>query len=427
MDYKEKIKEILKDKTIPEEQRKKLEEILLAAEISNDERIRKELINYFTEGREFLSLCSFGRDEIIAWLEKQESLTTDEEKQGKEDVLWCIKQAKKYAKDENEMGTCWFAEQWLEKQGSKPQGKAALEAIKEENADNANKVEAKQKSEIVKGKWYVCNTPRYTDFVVGKAYYCPKNGMLRPNENEIARYVARDCFRLWSITDAKDGDILSYKNEVFIVKKSVNLNILYYCCYDGEHFIIDSFYSLTIDDINNIRPATKEQRELLFKKMHEAGYEWGAEMKELMKIEDICMYSTENYTDEERKILCKDCNISCKYNPTTWSEEDKIITSAILQLLKGCESENGWNCVYSNDREVFFVDIEKWLKSLKDKFSIHQNNLSADDEINYRILQRIICNSDTSSTLANKLSDWLDSLKNRAIPQPKEWSKEDEE
>ena len=32
---------------------------------------------------------------------------------------------------------------WLERQGEKPQGKTALEAIKEEKVDNANKVESK--------------------------------------------------------------------------------------------------------------------------------------------------------------------------------------------------------------------------------------------------------------------------------------------
>lgn len=56
-------------------------------------------------------------------------------------------------------------------------------------------------TQIEKGKWYVCNTPRYKDFVVGKAYYCPKNGMLKPNENEMARYVAEDCFHLLIIQD----------------------------------------------------------------------------------------------------------------------------------------------------------------------------------------------------------------------------------
>ena len=36
---------------------------------------------------------------------------------------------------------------------------------------------------------------------------------------------------------------------------------------------------------NKSKPATKEQRNLLFQKMREAGYEWDAEKKELIKIE----------------------------------------------------------------------------------------------------------------------------------------------
>ena len=35
-----------------------------------------------------------------------------------------------------------------------------------------------------------------------------------------------------------------------------------------------------------IKPATKEQRDLLFQKMHKDGYEWDAEKKELKKIEN---------------------------------------------------------------------------------------------------------------------------------------------
>ena len=37
---------------------------------SEEEKIRKELIHYFTEGIEFLSLCSVSREQILAWLEK---------------------------------------------------------------------------------------------------------------------------------------------------------------------------------------------------------------------------------------------------------------------------------------------------------------------------------------------------------------------
>lgn len=82
---------------------------------SEDERIRKELIDIVAKSP--ITFAFEDKEKVLAWLEKQKVLTTEEDLQGKEDVLWCIKQAKKYAKNENEMGTCWFAEKWLEKQG----------------------------------------------------------------------------------------------------------------------------------------------------------------------------------------------------------------------------------------------------------------------------------------------------------------------
>ena len=48
-----------------------LEEVFPLLKESKDERIRKEIINYFAKGKEYLSLCSIGKDDILAWLEKQ--------------------------------------------------------------------------------------------------------------------------------------------------------------------------------------------------------------------------------------------------------------------------------------------------------------------------------------------------------------------
>lgn len=48
-----------------------LEEVFPLLKESEDEKIRKEIINYFTKGKEYLSLCSIGKDDILAWLEKQ--------------------------------------------------------------------------------------------------------------------------------------------------------------------------------------------------------------------------------------------------------------------------------------------------------------------------------------------------------------------
>ena len=50
--------------------------------------------------------------------------------------------------------------------------------------------------------------------------------------------------------------------------------------------------------INDLKPATKEQRDLLFAKMKDAGYEWDVEKKELRKID---YNSKQSYEDEAYK------------------------------------------------------------------------------------------------------------------------------
>ena len=39
--------------------------------------------------------------------------------------------------------------------------------------------------------------------------------------------------------------------------------------------------------------------------------------------------------------------------------------AAVLQLITDSEKENCWNCVYCNDKEIYFSDIISWLKSLR--------------------------------------------------------------
>ena len=174
---------------------------------------------------------------------------------------------------------------------------------------HSDKVESK--FEIEKGKWYVCNTSRYTDFIVGKAYYCPKNGMLKPNENEIARYVAKDCFHLWSIADAKDSDILVYNDSIFIFNEIYKNHLIYYGIYEcNKKFHNDKYYSfldLGIINTNNIYPATKEECECLFQKMKEVGYTFDFEKKELKKINSYCQEHCKGYQETGRCFADGDC------------------------------------------------------------------------------------------------------------------------
>ena len=94
--------------------------------------------------------------------------------------------------------------------------------------------------------------------------------------------------RLWTILDAKDGDVLVNGSNIFIFSHISATRAMGYC-----HINLDdrNFY----DDIGRnecfglidavFTPATKEQRETIFKAMAEAGYEWDAEKKELKKID----------------------------------------------------------------------------------------------------------------------------------------------
>lgn len=99
----------------------------------------------------------------------------------------------------------------------------------------------------------------------------------------------QDNYHLWTIQDAKDGDILCTPNDNIFIFKTIDGNkILDYCGLYFNRFFSDSGSpngSSTHYDKCNYRPATKEQRDLLFQKMKEAGYEWDAEKKELRKID----------------------------------------------------------------------------------------------------------------------------------------------
>ena len=157
---------------------------------------------------------------------------------------------------------------------------------------------------------------------------------------EITRqgYVnGNDCFpfsweneiHLWTIQDAKDGDILIDKSgsreNPFIFKetkpsdiKTDMLNplaVFGYCGIGGAGFTKGSGWGDTVNCI--YYPATKEQRDLLFQKIKEAGYEWDAEKKELIKIKDEPVIPKFKVGDiirhKEQGFTCKITAIDTEY------------------------------------------------------------------------------------------------------------------
>jgi len=107
-------------------------------------------------------------------------------------------------------------------------------------------------------------------------------------------WVCDDAIRLWTIQDAKDGDVLAAHECYAIFKEIDRLNIKCYCAYHYMGFN-PTLYKNTLQNKTVFKPATKEQRDQLFAKMREAGYEWDEKKKKLKKIQkhyDISNFHT---------------------------------------------------------------------------------------------------------------------------------------
>lgn len=275
---------------------------------SSDERIRKAILEGLIDCRDApdLGWSNFGGieiDDCIDWLEKQSKEEYSLKSFKDEDVCkfmqYIEKQAKAYEFNlpNRSYDIYAFAKDiliWLENQGEKPQGKSALEAIREEKVDNANKIEPKDYNSIDPyfgkpidnvepkfkvGDWITNGDYTWKVISVDKFDYTLQNQWGEYIEDTI-NYVNK-AFHLWTIQDAKEGDVIVDAYGNICVYKKCNA------------FDWTSYFSLgcnggfrgftTIHENKKVCPATKELRELLSQKMKEAGYKWDAEKKELIK------------------------------------------------------------------------------------------------------------------------------------------------
>ena len=121
---------------------------------------------------------------------------------------------------------------------------------------------------------------------------------------------------LWTIQDAKDGDVLAFSNDTIVIFKDLyNSTSFHSYCH-----IEDGIFDFNKDEVpdwwnsEGFKPATKEQRDILFQKIKEAGYNWNAETKILEKL------------------------VEPKFNPKTLKPFDRVLT-------RDSNSEK-WHCNY---------------------------------------------------------------------------------
>ena len=201
------------------------------------------------------------------------------------------------------------------------------------------------------------------------------------NHNCFPIYI-QDRLHLWTIKDAKDGDVLVASNDSLFIFAKIKDNSAYYyfsLCTNGSKEISDGTHAW--ETANGCHPATKEQRDTLFKAMADTGWEFDFEKKELKKIEqeivensakvsessseekDMCEYKKGFECGKQRVLKYPEDFDLCK--KSVWSEEDEEHTHSLLDRLEGMCKKGS---TFITTRFAVSQDID-WLKSLEERYT----------------------------------------------------------
>ena len=251
---------------------------------SEDERMRRQTIkvlNYYKDEEKSEGRMPTEIDECIAWLERWSKASKVEE---------AMREVEEKAKAFTEAH----------------KGETSEEIIAQMRGEQ--KPTDKIESKFHEGEWLCENEPNnYARFMQiletvnaqGEDRYRISRD-IHKDEDVVEFGFVEKYYHKFDIKDAKDGDVLydNYTNTILIFKSQTCGWIKVYCDYWINK---NKFTGTCSDDYGRVsemdfQPATKEQRDLLFQKMKEAGYEWDEEKKELKKIELDPAWSEE---DEE--------------------------------------------------------------------------------------------------------------------------------
>jgi len=189
-------------------------------------------------------------------------------------------------------------------------------------------------------------------------------------------FLSDNKIHLWTIQDANDGDVLACENGwTCIFKKLVNDETFSsYCFMDNTKWFCETgseCHTLKEEFVKayngKIYPATKEQHDLLFTKMKEAGYEWDAKNKELKKIIDKEQIKKNLQDNSFRRMFEQEF---------AWSEEDNEHLERILKELEN-QCQRPINNPYLDKIESDY----NWLKSLKDRVQPKQEWNERDEQM----------------------------------------------
>lgn len=249
------------------------------------------------------------------------------------------------------------------------------------------------------GDWITHNTANFVFKVinVGSNGYEVVN---RENYKKTISFDNEDKYHLWTIQDARDGDVLVNGNEIIVIFKENNFNQkdLSGCMFVHCSLCNKKGYWYTIGGINpsDYVPATKEQRNALMKVMTDAGYTFDFEKKELKKIEQ---------------------------KPAEWSEEDEKTLKNIIGNIESIRN----TAVVEQYVDILDKDIE-WLKSIKERVLPQPKQERSEEDEKYissiiKMVEHCSFSSIGGITKAAAVA-WLKFPKERVQPK-QEWGIED--
>ena len=173
-----------------------------------------------------------------------------------------------------------------------------------------------------KGDWIACDADSFTLSIKSLKdgnYYFHQGASLPIKDID-------EHYHLWTIADAKDGDVLvttKIRSCPFIYRKTdYNNNLAYYYAgIDSNGDFCEGCLKRTLchfGSVSDVIPATKEQRDLLFAKMKEAGYKWDANKNDLRKIKPH--YDISNFKPFQKVLVRQDD--SCTWGVSFFSRYD---------------------------------------------------------------------------------------------------------
>jgi len=399
----EKIHQFIDGYSRREISKEELEDIFPELKESEDEKVRKALIK-FVQGI-YMGCCTEGagkeRDMFLAWLEKQgnlmKALQISNAKIGEliEENYYLKEQLEKqgdYNRLVKEIKECKELFSKEKKKAVSTNDKLSLGgriAMLEELLAFTKEKQGKQKPadkaepKFHEGDWLVHNERKNIVKVVKHTPFVYVVVDILGYHNTITNDAIENNYHLWTIKDAKDGDVLT-DGDMFVIFKSNNYdpNTQYGCMFvycsimknnGGWH---ESWYESGGHNPTYYLPATKEQRDILFARMKEAGYEWDAEKKELKKIEeriaDNIPQAFEKYVEHLLSLsdgeghgspakvkdvsaeLFKLAKLKQKH---TWSEEDERMYRGLHNLI--------YSTPYCDSRKEF----SDWFKTFKERYT----------------------------------------------------------